>query len=170
MVSPVAVVAQLKKMLHNLDRWLDSASAHVTSKGTDMKALLGARLAPDQHPLLKQIQICCDSSKFLASRLAGKEAPKHPDNETTLDELRIRLRAVTEYLGAFHEADFEGAGTREIELPFAPGKVMSAPEYVNEMALPNTYFHFVTAYSILRHSGVPLGKADYIGALAWRDK
>ena len=173
-----ASVPQLKKMLNNLDKWLDAAVAHAAKKSFDPAVLLEARLAPDQYPLTRQIQACCDGAKFTAARLAGKEAPKHPDTETTLDELRARIRSVVEYLDTFTEADFESprTGTEAIggkmnwvTLPFMPGKKLSAGDYLNEMALPNFYFHATTAFAILRHNGVDIGKIAFLGSLNLQD-
>lgn len=155
-------------MLRNLERWLDKAEAHATSKGFDVKVLLESRLAPDQFALTRQIQVACDSAKSGAASLAGKTPPKHPDDEQTLDELRARIKKVLDYLETFNEADFEGAETRAITLSFMPGKVIEGRDYLHEMSLPNFYFHLATAYSILRHNGVDVGKNDFIGHLSLR--
>ena len=160
-----ASVPQLKKMLNGLDTWLEAAVAHAQKKSFDPSVLLSARLAPDQYPLTRQIQSSCDIAKFAAARLTGKEAPKHPDTEQTVDELRARIRACVSFLDTFTAADFEGAAKRLIDLPFMPGKALHGTDYLNEMALPNFYFHVTTAYAILRHNGVPLGKMNFIGSL-----
>jgi uncharacterized protein len=164
-----ASVPQLKKMLNNLDKWLDAAVAHAAKKSFEPAVLLTARLAPDQYSLTRQIQACCDGAKFTAARLAGKEAPKHPDTETTLEELRARIRSTLEFLDTVTEADFAGAKERVITLPFMPGKALTAADYLNEMALPNFYFHLTTAFAILRHNGVDVGKTAFIGSLNLRD-
>lgn len=160
-----ASVPQLVKMLGNLDRWLDKAADHATARKFDIDTLLLARLAPDQYPLVRQIQSACDAAKFAGARLAGKEAPVHPDTEVTLAELRVRIQAVIAFLGALTPADFEGAARRPVSLSFAPGMVMAGTDYFNELAMPNFYFHATTAYAILRHNGVPLGKSDFIGSM-----
>jgi hypothetical protein len=165
-----AQIAQLKKMLHNLDGWLEKATSHAKAKNFDPNVFAAARLAPDQYPLTRQVQTACDSAKFVAARLSAKEAPKHPDTEQTLDELRARIRAATSWLDTLKEADFAGAETRVIELPFLEGKVISGAQYLVEMATANFYFHVTTAYAILRHNGVDLGKRDYIGSLPVREK
>lgn len=165
-----ASVPQLKKMLNNTDKWLEAAVEHAKSKSFDPNVLASARLAPDAYSLTRQIQAIADSAKFCAARLTGKEAPKHPDTETTVDELRARIETVVEYLGTFTEADFAASKDRLIELPFMPGKTLTAADYLNEMALPNFYFHVTMAYAILRHNGVPLGKIAYIGSLNLKDK
>src|SRR5262249_14770421 len=139
-------------------------------KSFDPDTLLAARLAPDQYALVRQIQAACDSAKFAAARLSNKEAPRHPDTEQTMDQIRQRIRAVVAYLDTFTEADFAGAEARDIELSFMPGKVVTGADYLREMAAPNFYFHVCMAYAILRHNGVDLGKADYLGGLTMRDK
>ena len=165
-----ASVPQLKKMLDNADKWLEAAVEHARARSFDPNVLASARLAPDQYPLTRQIQATADSAKFCAARLTGKEAPKHPDTETTMDELRARLQSVIAYLDTFTLADFADSKDRLVELSFMPGKVLSTADYLNEMALPNFYFHVTTAYAILRHNGVPLGKMNFIGSLNLKDK
>jgi hypothetical protein len=160
-----STVKQLSKMIGNVEGWHDKAEAHAKAKNFDPNTLLQARLAPDQYPLVRQLQNVCDGPKFLAARLAGKDPPKHPDTETTIGELRTRMRAVREYLDGFKESDFDGCEARSIPLSFMPGKGMKAESYVVQMQLPNTYFHVTTAYAILRHNGVDLGKMDFIGAI-----
>jgi hypothetical protein len=160
-----ATVQQLSKMLKNLDTWLDKAVAHAEKKKFDPAVLLQARLAPDMLPLMSQIQSACDGAKFCAARLAGKDPPKHPDTEKTLEEVRPRIRAVIEYCTSFKESDFDGAEGRTVPLGFMPGKGLRAKDFLQEMNVANTYFHLVTAYAILRHNGVDLGKQDYIGSL-----
>ena len=165
-----ASVLESKKMLNNLDTWIEKGVAHAKAKSFDPNVLLAMRLAPDQYPLLRQVQSSCDNAKFLAARLTGKEAPKHPDTEQTVDEVRARIHTCVSHLDTFKASDFDGAETRVVTLPFMEGKVISGSDYLTEMALPNFYFHLMTAYSILRHSGVPLAKFDYIGSLNVRDK
>jgi hypothetical protein len=165
-----AQVAQLKKMLTNLDGWLEKATSHAKSKNFDPNVFAASRLAPDQYPLTRQVQAACDAAKFVAARLSGKEAPKHPDTEQTMDELRARIHTAVSWLDGLKDADFAGAETRVIELAFMEGKVLSGAEYLLEAASPNFYFHVTTAYAILRHNGVDLGKRDYIGSLPVRDR
>jgi uncharacterized protein len=163
-------IVQNKKMLASLDKWLDAGVAYAQKKSFDPGVLLAARLAPDQFPLTRQIQSSCDTAKFLAARLTGKEAPKHPDTETTVDELKKRIQAVIAYLDTFTAADFEGAGKSRVELSFMEGKYLIGSDYAREMAQPNFYFHLTTAYAILRHNGVDLGKRDFLGSLTTHDK
>ncbi|HTJ81729.1 MAG TPA: DUF1993 family protein, partial [Polyangiaceae bacterium] len=100
------LIIEMAKMLENLDRWLDKGAEHATAKKFDVDSLLISRLAPDQFPLSRQIQSACDAAKFAAARAAGKEAPKHPDTEATVKELKERIAAVVAYLRSFSEADF----------------------------------------------------------------
>ncbi|NUP08479.1 MAG: DUF1993 domain-containing protein [Polyangiaceae bacterium] len=164
-----ASVPQLTKMLKGLSACIDKAVAHATAKGFDPAVFTTARLAPDQYPLTRQVQAACDAAKFAAARLTGKTAPSHPDTETTIPELKARIDSVVEYLAGFSEKDFEGAKDRMISLPFFQGKAITSADYLNEMALPNFYFHVTTAYAILRHNGVDLGKRDFIGSLNLKD-
>jgi len=164
-----ASVPQLTKMLKNLDAWLEKAAAVAKDKKFETSSLAESRLYPDQYPLVRQVQSACDAAKFLAARLTGKEAPKHPDTEKTFAELHTRIQSVVDYLGTFTAKDFEGAEKRVVPLSFMPGKGLLAGDYLNEMALPNFYFHVTTAYSILRHNGVPLGKMDFLASLNIRD-
>ena len=158
-------IPQFSKMLKNLDAWLVKATEHAKTKKFEVDVLANARLAPDQYTLVKQVQAACDSAKFAAARLAGKEAPKHPDTEQTMDELRARVATCKAYVETITKADFAGAADRAIALPFLEGKTILGTDYVNEMVLPNFYFHLTTAYAILRHNGVALGKMDFIGSL-----
>jgi len=165
-----ASLQEQKKMIGHIDAWLEKAVAHAKAKSFDPAVLLAARLAPDQYPLLRQVQACCDTAKFAAAYLSGKAAPKHPDTEQTLDEIRARIKACLAFLDTLKPADFEGAESRLVELSFMPGKVIKGSDYLTEMALPNFYFHTTLVYEILRHNGVDLGKRDYIGSLSLRDK
>ncbi len=155
-------IQQWNKMLGGLSAWLNKAEAEAQSKDYDVQGLLGAFLTPDQYPLRRQIQASCDSPKLAASRLTGKEAPKHEDTEQSLAELQDRIQATRDYLASFAEADFDGVEERRIVLPFFPDKSLSAADYLIEFVTPNFNFHLTTAYAILRHNGVPLGKQDYI--------
>jgi hypothetical protein len=163
------IVPPMSKMLGNVDAWLAKGVAHAAAKKFEPAVLLQARLAPDQFPLVRQVQSACDQTKFAAARVSGKEPPKIADTEQTVDELRARIATARAYLETFRPADFEGAESRVIPLFFMPGKAMLAPDYLREYLLPNFYFHTVTTYSILRHNGVDVGKYDYIGGLSLRD-
>lgn len=162
-------VTQFKKTLLNVEKWLDRAAAFADQKKFDVNNLLTARLAPDQFPLLRQVQIVCDQAKFTASRLTGKQPPSHPDTEKTVDELRARIHSVLSYLDGFKPEEFEGAAERKIELPQQKGKGMRGADYLRERQIPNFHFHVTTTYAILRHNGVDLGKADFIGPVTTID-
>lgn len=157
--------AQASKQLTQLTTWFDHAVTHAKAKSFDPNLFLAFRLAPDQFALSRQVQIACDTAKLAAARLTGKDAPKHDDTETTLDELRARIASVTTYLGAMTPGDYESAATRVITQPRWEGKVMSGANYFLEHAVPNFYFHLSHTYAIFRHNGVALGKRDYLGPL-----
>jgi uncharacterized protein len=159
---------QMKKVLGQINTWLDKAEAFAKEKSFDANLFLNFRLAPDQLPFVKQVQITTDTAKLGASRLSAKEAPSHADNEQTLPELRARLASVIVYLDGYSEKDFESASTRSITQPRWEGKVMTGKDYFFEHVQPNFFFHAAHTYAILRHNGVPLGKKDYLGALSQR--
>ena len=163
------VVPQTSKMLKNLDAWLAAAAGLAEKKKFEPNTLLKSRLAPDQFSLDRQVQTACDNAKFICGRLTAKEWPKHEDTETTVAELRARIASTLTFLESFKADDFAGADERKISLPWMEGKWMRGDEYVAQFALPNFYFHVTTAYSILRHTGVDLGKMNYIGSLNLRD-
>ena len=162
------ILGQMKKQLGQLDKWLEAAAAYAKQRSFDPNVFLGMRLAPDQFAFARQVQTACDTPKLAAARLAGKEAPSHPDTEQTLDELRARVAAVIAYLDGFTAKDFEGAATRTITQPRWEGKTMTGADYFLEHALPNFYFHLTHVYAILRHGGVGIGKRDYLGSLNLR--
>lgn len=157
---------QFKKTLAQLDKWLEAAAAHATAKSFDPTVFMGLRLAPDQFAFARQVQTACDTAKLAASRLTGKEAPKHEDNEQTLDQLRARVQSVLAYLNDFTAADFAGAAERKVTQQRWEPKFMIGAQYFLEHALPNFFFHTTHAYAILRHNGVPLGKRDFLGTLS----
>lgn len=161
-------IGQMKKTLGQLDKWFEMATTHAQSKSFDPNVFVGLRLAPDQLDFSRQVGIACDTAKLGAARLAGKEAPKHEDNQKTLEELHTRVRSVIAYLDTFTAKDFEGAATRAITQPRWEGKSMTGADYFREHVVPNFYFHVTTAYAILRHNGVNVGKRDYLGDLTMR--
>lgn len=156
---------QMKKQLGQLDKWLETAAAYAETKKFDSKNFLGLRLSVDQFPFTRQVQVACDTAKLGASRLTGKDAPTQPDTEETLEQLRARVQATVAYLDGFTVKDFESAATRSITQPRWEGKTMTGADFFLEHALPNFYFHLTTAYALLRHAGVPLGKRDFLGTL-----
>lgn len=156
---------QMRKQLAQLDLWLDKADAAAKTRSFGADAFLQCRLAPDQFPLVRQVQIVCDTVKLGASRLTGKEAPTLADTETTVDELRARVHTTLAYLDSLGEQDFAHAATQSITQPRWEGKTMTGADYFVEHALPNFYFHLTHVYALLRANGVPLGKRDFLGAL-----
>ncbi len=163
-----ATVPVFTKFLTNVDRWLDKAVAYADQRKFDPELLVVARLAPDQYPLVGQIQSACDQTKYTVAKLTGKEAPSVPDTEKTLAELRARLALACAYMATFTREDFVGAEDRPCTYTWLHGKHMRGGDFLDHMALPNLHFHLTTAYQILRHNGVPLGKQDFIGELPLR--
>jgi hypothetical protein len=153
------------RMLGNMLAWLDKAQAHAEARKFDSANYLGLRLAPDMLPLLKQVQIAGDGAKGCMSRLAGLEIPKWEDNEASLDELRARIRRTLAYVQSISAAQFEDAHGREIVIPMRSGEPLrfDGETFLKHYALPNFYFHAGATYMLLRHAGVELGKADYLG-------
>jgi uncharacterized protein len=164
----IQIVAQMKKQLGQLDKWLEAAAGHAATKKFEPAQFLGARLVVDQFAFARQVQTACDTAKLAAARLTGKDAPKQDDTEATLDELRARVQSTIAYLDTFSAGDFESAATRSISQPRWEGKTMAGSDYFIEHALPNFYFHLTTAYAILRANGVAIGKRDYLGPLTMR--
>jgi hypothetical protein len=157
-----ATIPIFTKLLSNVNKWLDKAAAIADVKKFDVNVFATARLAPDQYPFVRQIQAACDQAKYTVAKLAGKEPPSHPDTEKTIDEIRQRIRTVVDYLGTFKPEDFVGAEDRRCSHSWMGGKWLRGGDYLNHFALPNFHFHMTTAYDILRHNGVDVGKSDYI--------
>lgn len=160
-----ATVPVVSKLLANVDKWLDKAAAFADAKKFDVNIFMTARLAPDQYAFARQIQAACDQAKYTAAKLAGKEPPPHPDTEKTIAELRQRVRTVVEYLETFKREDFNGAEERPCSHAWMGGKAVKGVDYLHHLGLPNFYFHLTTAYDILRHNGVELGKMDFLLSL-----
>ena len=152
--------------LRNLDAILVKAQEYAAAKKIEPDVLLSARLFPDMFPLLKQIQIATDHAKSAVARLAGVEVPKYEDQERTFDDVHARIAKTIAYVESFRPEQFDGAATRDVALRVAGHDLAFKGEtYLHGHALPNFYFHVVTAYNILRHNGVEIGKRDYIGAV-----
>ena len=160
----IETFSQMKKQLGQLDKWLGTAAEYAKAKSFDPNVFAGQRLAPDQFPLTRQVQICCDSAKLAASYLSGKPAESQPDTEQTIDELQTRVRTIVQYLDGFSPPDFAGAAERVVSQPRWKGEWMTGADYFVQHAVPNFYFHLTTAYAILRHNGVGVGKRDFLGA------
>ena len=159
-----ASVPQLKKMLVNLTNILTKAEEHAAAKGIDGKVLVEARLFPDMFPLAKQVQIACDQVKFGLARLASVEAPKFDDTESTLAQLKDRIAKTIAFMDSINPEQIDGTETKEIKFSIKEWSFEFVGEqYVLTWIIPNFYFHITTAYNILRHNGVELGKTDYLG-------
>lgn len=151
----------LTQLLHVMEKGVASAQARKFEAGV----LVGARLAPDMLPFVKQIQLTSDFAKNSMARLAGVDPPKFEDNETTMDELFARVRKTLEYIDSVPAAALEGSETRDIKIPLRDRTVeFKGLEFLQKWALPNFFFHHVTAYNLLRHNGVDIGKKDFLGA------
>ncbi len=160
-----ASVPIFTRMLGNLLVWLDKAEAHATAKKFDPSVLLATRLAPDMLPFTTQIQIACDAAKFGVSRIAGVDAPKFDDKEASFAELRERVRKTIDFVASVPASQIDGKEEAELIVPRRSGPVTwKAEAYMKNHVLPNFFFHLTTAYALLRHNGVDLGKSDFLGA------
>jgi uncharacterized protein len=161
-----ASVPVFVRMLTNLKNILGKGAAFAESKKIDESVLLNARLAPDMFPLTRQVHIATDFARGTGARLAGTEPPAYEDNEKTFAELMSRVDRTIDYLRTLKPEQVDGSEEREIARPIrGEPKKFTGINYLLQFALPNFYFHNTTAYDILRHNGVELGKADFIGAL-----
>lgn len=162
MQSPVPAFA---RSLRALDHVLQKAEAHCEARRIDPSVLVNDRLAPDMHPLRRQVGMTCDHAKFVAARLSGQEAPRFEDTEQTFAELHDRIAKTLAFIESVPDQAFEGAEDKTITLKAAQREMsFPAPFYLASFAVPNFYFHMTTAYNILRHNGVDLGKLDFMGA------
>jgi hypothetical protein len=154
------------KMLTNLKGILDQAATHAKAKKIEESVLMNARLYPDMFPFVRQVQIACDFGRGTGARLAGREPLALEENEQTFAELVSRVERSVDYLRTLKPAEIDGSEAREIVRPLrGEQKRFTGINYLLQFALPNFFFHVTTAYAILRHNGVELGKADFVGAL-----
>jgi uncharacterized protein len=159
-----ASMSPIIRVLNNLAAILEKGAAHAEAKKIDPAVLINSRLYPDMFPLVKQVQIASDVARRGVARLAGLEAPKMEDTETTFPELIERLQKTAAYLGTFTLAQIDGSEEKSISLPVGDKTmILEGLPYLVSFILPNVYFHVATAYNILRHNGVELGKLDYLG-------
>lgn len=166
-----ASVPVFQHMLRNLSHILAKGEANAQARKFEPSVLAGSRLAPDMLPFTRQILIACDAAKLGVARISGLEAPKFEDKETTFPELQERIRKTLDWLETVPASAVDGTEDKEITFPVGRDKTrtMTAQAYLTTWALPNFFFHVTTAYAILRHNGVDLGKADYLaGAQAQR--
>jgi uncharacterized protein len=155
--------------LNALSAILDKAEAHAEAKRIDPTALLTARLFPDMFTFTRQVQSACDQAKNGAARLTGIDPPKYEDNEKTIAELKARVGKAVAFLKSLEASKMDASANREITFPLGPNKGhMKGADYLNHFVLPNFYFHLATAYDILRHCGVEIGKRDFLGAIPMR--
>ena len=154
-----------QQMLGALNQVLGKAQAHASAKNIDPQALLQARLYPDMLPMIRQVQIACDFAKGVAARLAGVEVPAMADDEQTFEQLQARIAKVLAFVGGLDAAAFEQAATRDIvtQAGTPKEKRFTGQSYLLTYGLPHFFFHTTTAYALLRHNGVEVGKKDYLG-------
>jgi hypothetical protein len=158
------LVPPLAHQLTALEAVLGKAEAHCAEKAIEPAALLAFRLYPDMLNFTRQVQLACDFGARSVARLAGDEVPSFPDTETDFAGLKARTGKARGYIEGFGPERFEGAAGRTITLKLRSGEIsMNGHDYLTRFALPNVYFHAATAYDILRHNGVVLGKADFLG-------
>ncbi len=151
-------------MLRNLSALLDKGQAYCDARKIEPPAITGARLYPDMYPLTRQVQIACDTAKGAVARLAGIEIPKHEDTEQSFAELKGRIAKTLDFIGSVKPASIDGSEEREIVLKLRGGeRKLNGLQYLLGFAYPNFYFHVTTAYNILRHNGVEIGKMDFVG-------
>src|SRR4051812_15446478 len=159
-----ASTPRFANLLRNLSVLLDKAEAHCAAKKIDPAALTTYRLFPDMFPLARQVQIACDSAKGAVARLAGVEIPKHEDTEQTFAELKGRIGKTVDFVLSLPANQIDGSEEREVLIKLRGQDVkFTGLQYLLGFAYPNFYFHVTTAYNILRHNGVEIGKRDYIG-------
>ena len=163
-----ASIPVFQHMLKNLSHILDKGEKHAQDRKFDAANLTAYRLAPDMLPFTRQIQIACDAAKNGVARISGVEAPKFEDSEQTFTELKARIQKTLDYLAKVPASALDGTEDKEITFPIGreATRTMKAQDYLLTWALPNFFFHITTAYAILRHNGVDLGKADYLAGAA----
>jgi uncharacterized protein len=160
-----ASVPAFLQMLNSLAAILDKAEAFAAERKSDPAVLLGYRLAPDMFALTRQVQIATDQAKGCCARLAGVEVPKYADDETTFANLRARIARTIEFVQSFEPGDIDGSEERDITITAGSRELrFKGQQYLVSFVLPNFYFHVTTAYAILRHCGLPIGKRDFLGA------
>jgi hypothetical protein len=159
-----ASAPRFANMLRNLSAILDKAQAHAEAKKIDPAVFTQSRLAPDMFPLSRQVQSACDSAKGAVARLAGVEIPRHEDTEQTFAELKARIAKTVDFVESLKPAQIDGSEERDVVLKLRGQDVkFNGLQYLLGFAYPNFYFHVTTAYNILRHNGVEIGKRDYVG-------
>lgn len=159
-----AQITQFTKMLRNLSLLIDKAQKHADANKFEPEVLLNSRLSPDMLPFASQVQMACDTARLATSVLTGKQSPVFEDAEETIQDLKASIEKTIGYVTSMKESDFSGWEERKVAPPGWAGTFLGI-DYFYQHAVPNFYFHMVTAYAILRHKGVRIGKMDYIGQL-----
>jgi uncharacterized protein len=159
------VIETMLRSLRNFDAIVTKAEEYVSSdKNMDADTLLQARLYPNMRPFMFQIQVATDTAKGAAARLTGRPVPSWPDEEKTFADVHARLKKAIDYLSSFAPEDFEGSENRAVQLRLGPHAVdFTGSSYISSFVLPNFFFHVTTAYGILRHNGLTIGKTDFLG-------
>lgn len=168
-MTPYDAIQLFAKTLGNLEKWMDKAAESAKERSFDVDVLAQARLAPDQFTFAQQVQSGCDQAKYAAAYFGNKPAPSHPDTEKTFAELRERIAKCAAFLATVQEKDCAGAEQRKVAPVWLEGRWMRGGDYLAQVAVPNFFFHVTTAYAILRHNGVQLGKPDFIGGMTTHD-
>jgi uncharacterized protein len=159
-----AALPVCQRMLGNLSHILQVAQAFCEERKIDPAVLTNDRLAPDMFPLSRQVQIACDAVKNGLARLSGLDAPKFEDNETTFAQLQERIQKTLDFVATVPASALDGTEGKDISFPAGPSitRTLKGQDYLSGWMLPNMYFHITTAYAILRHNGVAVGKIDYL--------
>jgi uncharacterized protein len=161
-----ALVPGLQRALNALDAILGKALAYAEERKIDPAVLVAARLAPDMHPLSRQVQLLSDTAKGACARLAGLPVPSFDDTETTIPELKARIAKTRDFMATVRPEQIDGSEGRDITLKAGAQELhFTGQDYLVFFVLPNFYFHVTTAYAILRHNGVPVGKLDYLAGI-----
>ena len=158
------IVLQCTQGLKNIEAWLDQAEQRASAKHFDVGVLMTSRLAPDMRDFVYQVQSACDYVKAAAAWLSGQTPPRHADTEQTVDELRARIRKTVAFAESVSEGQYDGAA--DIKVSWG-GKIIGGHDYLLQVSIPNIYFHLTTAYAILRHNGVDIGKKEFLGPIRW---
>ncbi len=161
-----ATLAPLTRQLNALSKLLEKGAAHAAANGIDEADMLATKLAPDMFPLSRQVQIASDGAKGGAARLAGIEPPSFPDEETTFAQLQERIAKTLAFIQSVPASDIDGSEDRAIVLKAGPREFkFTGQDFLLHFVLPNFFFHVTTAYALLRHRGVEIGKMDYLGGV-----
>jgi len=161
-----ASAPRIAETLRNLAGILAKAEAFALARKVEPSVMLGLRLYPNMFPLVRQVQIASDNAKGVVARLAGMEVPRYEDNEASFAELQQRIQKTIAFIESVPAAAINGSEERDIHMKLGPNEMhFKGMQYLFGHALPNFYFHVVTAYAILRHNGVEIGKSDYIGTV-----